>query len=65
MVRVVEQGPDPSAVKRVVCRSGCGAVLEYVPNDIQERRQTDYTGSTDTYRVVACPSCGKDVKVGY
>lgn len=32
-VVVVDKGPDPSVVKRVICQN-CGAKLEYTPRDI-------------------------------
>lgn len=34
MVKVIDETPDPAVVKRVSCR-GCGARLEYVPNDVK------------------------------
>jgi hypothetical protein len=59
-VRIVDPIPDPSVVRRKTCHN-CGVKLEYVPNDIQERRSTDYTGSSDTRYVIDCPNCHKEV----
>jgi RNase P subunit RPR2 len=56
MVKIVDPGPDPSVVKRRVC-TNCGAVLEYVPRDIQHRSVTDYTGDSDVVYFIVCPQC--------
>ncbi len=60
MVRIVDEGPDPSVVKHVVCR-GCGAKLEYVPNDVKERHGHDYSGGSDGSEWIDCPKCSKQV----
>jgi hypothetical protein len=62
VIRVVEEKPDPSVIKRKVC-SNCGVTLEYVPNDVQDGYDTDYTGSRDSYRYIMCPKCSKEVRV--
>lgn len=56
MVKVVDQGPDPSVVKRHVCQN-CGAVLEYVPKDVKQRVEHDYGGGSDTVYYIECPQC--------
>ena len=60
-VRIIDAKPDPSAVKRVVHRSGCGATLEYVPNDVKTRNGTDYSGGPDGEEWIDCPNCNKKV----
>jgi ribosomal protein S27E len=62
MVTVVNRIPDQSVVKRVVCRS-CGCTLEYVPKDVQEDYDTDYTGGKDMYKYIKCPECVHQVRV--
>lgn len=62
MVTVVSRVPAKEVVKQVVCRS-CGCTLEYVPNDIKEDYDTDYTGSKDYYRYIKCPDCGHEVRI--
>lgn len=57
-VQVVDEAPDPAIVKRVSCR-GCGARLEYVPNDVKSYSGTDYGGGPDGMEWVDCPKCGK------
>jgi len=57
-IKVIDEQPDPSVVKRVVCRS-CGATLEYTPNDVQSRHGTDYSGGPDGEEWVDCPKCNK------
>ena len=65
MVRVVKQEPHPSVVKEVICRN-CGATLEYVPADVQNRIVSDYTGDRETIHFIVCPPCGNQVTVkGY
>lgn len=60
MVGIVDEGPDPSVVKQVVCR-GCGAKLEYVPNDVKEQHGRDYSGGPDGCEWIDCPKCSKQV----
>ena len=63
MVAVV--GKDVSAVKRVTCHR-CASILEYTLSETQEGRSTDYTGSTDLYKYIKCPTCHNEVVVkGY
>lgn len=65
MVRVVSQVPHTSVVKEVICRN-CGATLEYVPADINQRTVSDYTGDHDTVYFIQCPPCGHQQTVrGY
>ena len=65
MVTVVSTVPHPSVVKETICRN-CGATLNYVPADIQERTVSDYTGDRDIVRYIVCPPCGHQVTVkGY
>jgi hypothetical protein len=61
-IRIVEEKPDPSVVKRKVC-GNCGVTLEYVPADVQRGIDTDYTGGRDPYSYIICPKCGKEVRV--
>lgn len=61
-IRIVEEKPDPSVVRKVVCRN-CGVSIEYLPVDIQEGRDTDYTGSSDIYHFIECPKCKKEIRV--
>lgn len=62
MVTVVSTKPHPSVVKEVVCKN-CGATLNYVPADIQERKIVDYDGGRDTVYFIKCPPCGNEVFV--
>lgn len=61
VVRVIDSEPDPSVVKRAVCRRGCGATVEYVPNDVQEHHGTDYGGGPDGMKWVDCPKCDERI----
>lgn len=60
MVRILCDEPDPAVVKKISCR-GCGARLEYVPNDVKSRHGTDYGGGPDGAEWIDCPRCGKRV----
>lgn len=60
MVKIVNEGPAKSVVKRRVCRN-CGAKLEYVPADVKERNRHDYSGGPDGCRWIDCPKCGERV----
>lgn len=57
-VKVVNEKPDSSVVKRVVC-GHCGVLLEYVPNDVKSYHGTDYSGGPDGHEWVDCPKCKK------
>jgi predicted RNA-binding Zn-ribbon protein involved in translation (DUF1610 family) len=61
MPRVISKGPDKSVAKEVVCQ-GCGATIEYVPNDVVTLWSgTDYGGGPDGAEGFKCPECGKNV----
>ena len=60
-MKVVARGPDSRVVRQVVCR-GCGATVEYVPNDVRELyRGKDISGCGEGRDGFSCPSCGKDI----
>ena len=61
MVKVIETKPDPSIVKRTICRN-CGSTLEYTPADVGMVNFPDYTGS-DWQRAIKCPQCKTDTPV--
>jgi RNase P subunit RPR2 len=62
MVTVVSTVPHPSVVKEAICKN-CGATLSYVPADIRERVEGDYTGGRDVHHYIECPPCGHYVNV--
>lgn len=62
MAVIVIAQRDPQAVKRCLCQN-CASVLEYTRSDTQKRSHRDYTGCTDTWRVIVCPTCSADVRV--
>ena len=65
MVRIVKVEPHPTVVKEAICK-GCGATLEYVPNEVVSEYHRDYDGGGDTYYHIVCPNCNKKVNVkGY
>ena len=61
-IKVVDETPDPSVVKRTVCKT-CGVKIEYVPLDVQKRTKRDYTGGTDDVFFLLCPKCQCEVHV--
>jgi hypothetical protein len=61
-VLVIKTEPDKSVVKETICRN-CGVTLQYVPHDIQERTERDYTGDTDVIYYIDCPACSGQVTV--
>ena len=60
MVKVTNEGPDPSVVKSTICGL-CGATLEYVPLEVQKYEGKDYSGGSDGREWIVCPKCGSDV----
>jgi len=63
MVQIVSIEPHPTAVKEIVCRSGCGATLSYVPNEVQKYHGTDISGGPDGREWIVCPNCNRDVNI--
>lgn len=59
-VRIIDPTPDPSVVRRAVCKS-CGVKVEYTPNDLKEDYHSDYLGDKDYYKYVDCPACAKQI----
>ncbi len=62
MVRVIEETPDPSVVKQVICKN-CGVKLEYVPADTKQHNGSDYSGDPSGYSWIDCPKCSNKVIV--
>lgn len=60
MVKVIKEEPDKSVVKQCICR-GCGATLEYVPNEVKSHHGTDMSGGPDGQEWITCPKCHKKV----
>lgn len=56
MVKIIEEKPDPSVVKRVICKS-CGVTLEYVPCEVKKYEGRDYSGGPDGQEWIDCPKC--------
>ncbi len=53
MAKIVE----PPKGKRVECGS-CGAVIEYMPEEVERRDGTDISGGPDGWERVKCPREG-------
>lgn len=53
MARIVE----PAKGKQVTCR-GCGAVIEYMPEEVERRDGRDISGGPDGWERVKCPRPG-------
>ena len=62
VVRIVETVPHHTVVKRQICKK-CGVTLEYVPLDVKYYDKSDYTGDSDRYYYITCPTCGHTVLV--
>lgn len=60
MVKVIKVTPHKTVKKRCVCK-GCGATLEYVPNEVQSYHGRDYGGGPDGHEWIVCPNCTKKV----
>lgn len=61
-IKIVEEKPHKSVVKRVVCLN-CGVTLEYVPNDVKVHIYKDISGTSDSYNYIDCPKCSKRIVV--
>lgn len=60
VVRVIEEKPDPSVVKQVICPN-CGVKLEYVPDEVRRYEGKDYSGGPAGHEWIDCPRCEKSV----
>ena len=61
MVKIIDEGPHESVVKRIVCRN-CGATLEYTPNDVRSLgRWRDISQTPSGKDGFTCPKCSKEV----
>ena len=63
-IKIIDEKPSPNVANEIIC-TNCGVKLEYVPADTREETRTDYTGGSDTYRVLDCPKCKKKLTVGF
>lgn len=54
-VTIVDNTPDPSVLKEVICKN-CGVKLSYVPNDVTTKSYT-YMGELDSHSYIECPAC--------
>ena len=61
-MRIIDDKPSPKVAKIVIC-SNCGVTLEYVKADTRVERRTDYTGYTDSYRILTCPACKETLTI--
>lgn len=61
-MRIIDVNPHKSVVKEKVCYN-CGVTLEYVPADVKEKKEYDYSGSGELVRYIECPSCDKHLTV--
>ena len=61
-MRIVSNIPHPSVVRELIC-TNCGVTLEYVPADIEERIEKDYTGGTDHIHFITCLNCKFKINV--
>lgn len=55
-------GFDASMAKKCTCKN-CTAIVEYIPSERKMKSIMDYGGFTDSYYVIVCPGCGKDIEV--
>ena len=58
MIKVI--GNAPKVAKQATCRN-CGAILEYMPCDVQEVTARDISGCADIDYYIVCPKCGNRV----
>lgn len=60
MIKIV--GYDESVTKRSTCRR-CGAIVEYTPDEIKDKLESDYGGGKDVVNYISCPGCRGDINV--
>ncbi len=62
VVRIIEEKPDPSVVRQVVCQE-CGVKLEFTKGDVTTRKYRDISQVECSYCWITCPKCHKEVNV--
>jgi DNA-directed RNA polymerase subunit RPC12/RpoP len=55
-------GENEEAKRKASCRK-CGAVLLYLPIDVQQKDYRDYSGVSDTSYWIDCPRCRNKIVV--
>ena len=60
---VIDPKPQKDAVKEVIHKAGCGALIGYVANDVIKDIYTDYLGDKEYYYYIMCPNCGGKLRV--
>lgn len=63
-MRIKDKTPHPSVLKEAICRN-CGATVEFVSNDVKERKWKDYTGEQCGGEYIECPNYNKNIIRGW
>lgn len=58
---VKDLGPSGDTLK-AKCRN-CFHMIEYLPQDIKERKSYDYTGDYDMVYFIDCANCNEEIRV--
>ena len=53
-------GQDERAYKNCTCEK-CGAIVQYLPKDVQRRDGLDYSGGPDGATWIVCPQCSETI----
>lgn len=61
-IKIIDETPDPSVVKRIVCRN-CGVKLKYTPADVKRIDGLYYAGGPDGFEFIMCPKCERRVVI--
>lgn len=61
MNAIEKVGDDESAKKRVTCKD-CGSILQYLPIDIKQGKES-HQGDVDYVYYIECPCCKNNVRV--
>lgn len=62
MIRIVDETPDPSVIKKATCKN-CGIKLEFVPLDVKSKSYRDIDGTSDIHKWINCPKCNYEITV--
>lgn len=57
-------GKDEGAKKKTTCKN-CASILLYTDSDTKRETHKDYTGGSDTYRILVCPVCKDRINLGF
>lgn len=61
-MKIIDNTPHYTVVKQKICQH-CGVTLEYVPNDVKAKTESDWYGNIEYIEYLECPNCKAELVV--